>query len=258
MKSTRYPRYVASKWKKNEALMKNKKLRAYLPETRRFSRDNLLRMLTKYKMVYVKPINGSMGKGVMRVEFKPSVRSGMYQYQLEKTARSFCTFEELYASIRKHKLKEAYLVQQGIQLLTYNKRKFDLRVMVQRSPQKVWKTTGMIGRLAHPQKIVTNYHSDGKPMPPEKLLFPYLKESRRKPYLTTLKNLGEDIADHLNKSFPGIREIGADIAIDQKLSPWILEVNTSPDPYIFRKLSDKNVFKTVMEFARANGKFKQG
>ncbi|MGG6312705.1 YheC/YheD family protein [Paenibacillus macerans] len=257
MKTARHPRHIGSKWRKNEALVQNRELRAHLPESRRFSRENLLHMLMKFKMVYVKPVNGTWGNGVMRVELKPSVRGGMYQYQLDKTIRTFYNFDELHASIRKHKLKGRYLVQQGIDLLKYNNSRFDLRVMVQRSPQKTWKTTGIIGRLAHPKKIVTNYHSDGKLVPADKLLSPHLKEQRIKPYLGMLQEFGEDIANHLKKSFPGIREIGVDVAIDQKLRPWILEVNTSPDPYIFRKLKDKSVFRTVMQYARASGKFKR-
>ncbi|MBS5912998.1 MAG: YheC/YheD family protein [Paenibacillus macerans] len=254
MKPGRHPRHVISKWKKNKALLANKKLRPFLPEMRKFSRANLLNMLKKHKMVYVKPVNGSLGRGVMRVELKPAASAVPYRYQLETKARSFKTFDELYASIQQHKRKGDYLVQQGIHLLTYQNRTFDLRVMVQKTPQEVWKTTGYIGRLAHPKKIVTNYHSDGTLMPVEKLLSPHMKGPKIKAYCTDLQDLGEDVANHLHKVFPGIREIGADIAVDQKLRPWILEVNTSPDPYIFRKLKDKNIFRTVIRYSRANGR----
>ncbi|MGP0583936.1 YheC/YheD family protein [Paenibacillus timonensis] len=256
MKSSRHSRHVTSKWKKNAVLMQSSKLRAYLPETRRFSKEHLSNMLMKHKMVYVKPVNGTWGNGVMRVEYRPHQRQGSYQFQLEKIVRSYGSIDELYASIKKHKFRGSYLIQQGIDLLKYDQRRFDLRVMVQRTPQKVWTTTGIIGRLAHPKKIVTNYHSDGKLVAAEKLLSPYLKGPRLKSYLSTLQDFGEDIADHLKITFPGLREIGVDVAIDQKLRPWILEVNTSPDPFIFRKLKDKSIFRTIMKYARAYGKYK--
>jgi len=257
MKTARHPRHITSKLKKNEALMQSKALRSYLPETRRFTKENLHSMLLRYHMVYVKPVNGTWGKGVMRVEYKPYSRHGIYQHQLDKKVSTHHSVDELYHSIRKHKLKGRYLVQQGIELLKYDQRRFDLRVMVQRTPQKVWKTTGIIGRLAHPKKIVTNYHNDGKLMPVEKLLSPYLKGSRLKSYTNILEGFGEDIANHLKKSFPGLREIGVDVALDQKMRPWILEVNTSPDPFIFRKLKDKSIFRTIMKYARAYGKYKR-
>lgn len=241
---------------KKRSLNAKQQAAVYLPETRRFSKEHLLNMLMKYKMVYVKPVNGTWGNGVMRVEYRPHQRQGSYQYQREKTIRFCGSIDELYESICKHKLRGRYLVQQGIDLLKYDQRRFDLRVMVQRTPQKVWTTTGIIGRLAHPKKIVTNYHSDGKLVAAEKLLSPYLKGSRLNSYMNTLQNFGEDIADHLKISFPGLREIGVDVAIDQKLRPWILEVNTSPDPFIFRKLKDRRIFRTIMKYARAYGKYK--
>jgi hypothetical protein len=34
----------------------------------------------------------------------------------------------------------------------------------------------------------------------------------------------------------------------------VLEVNTSPDPYIFRRLKDKSIFGKIRRYARAYGK----
>ena len=61
-------RTVGSKWIKTKVLLLNKDLRKFVPETRIYSQTSLLHMLNKYKMVYVKPINGSSGQGVIRVE----------------------------------------------------------------------------------------------------------------------------------------------------------------------------------------------
>ncbi|MGO4274873.1 YheC/YheD family protein, partial [Paenibacillus sp. TAF58] len=48
-------RTVGSKWIKTKILLLNKDLRKFVPETRIYSQTNLLHMLNKYKMVYVKP-----------------------------------------------------------------------------------------------------------------------------------------------------------------------------------------------------------
>ncbi|MGO4273237.1 YheC/YheD family protein, partial [Paenibacillus sp. TAF58] len=144
-------RTVGSKWVKTKVLLLNKKLRKFVPETRIYNQSNLLAMLNKYKMVYVKPINGSFGQGVIRVE-----KSGRYRFQSGKVARSFRTFLDLFTALNKAKLHRSYLVQQGIHLLTHQKKIFDTRIMVQKSPKKTWEATGYIGRVAHPRKIVTN------------------------------------------------------------------------------------------------------
>ena len=37
--------------------------------------------------------------------------------------------------------------------------------------------------------------------------------------------------------------IGLDIERDETMHPWILKVNTSPDPYIFKKHPDPNAIR---------------
>jgi hypothetical protein len=58
----------------------------------------------------------------------------------------------------------------------------------------------------------------------------------------------------MQQRFPGVKEIGVDLAIDNQFKPWILEVNTLPDPYIFRRLNNKAVFGKIIRYARANRK----
>ncbi|OPH51891.1 endospore coat-associated protein [Paenibacillus ferrarius] len=242
---------LGSKWVKTKILLLNKELRKFVPETKIYNQTNLQQMLNKHKMVYVKPINGSFGQGVIRVEKNDK----KYRFQAGEIARSFGSFLGLYTSLNKAKLNRSYLVQQGVDLLTYQKNIFDTRIMVQKSPRKTWEATGYIGRVAHPKKIVTNFHNSGKPLPLELLLNSYLKNPLKKEYIKNLQHLGYQIAKHYQKTYPRFKEIGVDIGIDKQLKPWVLEVNTAPDPFIFNKLKDKKMFFKVLRYAKANGRF---
>lgn len=247
---------VSSKWTKTKILLKHGNIRRYVPETRLFTRHRLKEMLGKYSVVYVKPTHGTAGQGVMRVSRTVSGRRTVYRYQLGFREKSGRNTDELYRSISRLTGKRSYIVQKGIPLLRYKQRPFDIRVMVQRVGNDLWVPTGYIGRVAHPRKIVTNFHSGGRPMKLEKLLSPYVKGGEREALIDGLNALGVGIARQLQSRFHGLREIGVDIGLDEQLKPWILEVNTRPDFHIFNQLRDKSMYRRILRIARRHGRLK--
>ncbi len=248
-------RRVKSKWAKTAVLLRSDYLRGHMPDTRLFSHASLQAMLDQYGMVYVKPVNGTYGNGVMRVE--KMLRKSGFRCQLGTSIREYSTFDGLYTYLNWHAQRRMHIVQKGIHLLRHKGRRFDIRVMVQKNPRGAWEATGTIGRLAFPGKIVTNYHSGGTPMALERLMEGHASGMRLNMFQQQLNRLSVAVATQLEATYPGIKEIGVDIAIDAKLHPWILEVNTLPDPYIFRKLPDKSVFRRIYRYASLYGRFKR-
>jgi glutathione synthase/RimK-type ligase-like ATP-grasp enzyme len=246
-----YSRYIMSKIAKTKAIEAKAKLREYIPTTKRMNVETLKQMLNQYKMVYIKPNIGMFGNGVIRVEMAEDGGEKPYSYQSGIRLKRFKTFDEMYESMSRVTKNRKYLVQKGIHLLKYKGNRFDLRVMVQQTPLQKWETTGVIGRVAHPSKIVTNFHNGGKLKPVETLLHNYLPVNERKRYVKKLHILGRQVAKAINMRYKGVKEIGVDVALDKDLHPWILEVNTSPDPYIFRRLSDKRIFAKMRRYAKS-------
>lgn len=240
-----------SKWRKTRVLWRKLALRENIPETKLMSRASLEEMLNRYHMVYIKPDVGTYGNGVMRVEVK---EDGLYRYQNGLRVKSFTSYNQMYESIRKSTRRRRYLVQKGIHLTKYRKRRFDIRVMVQQTPKHIWETTGVIGRVGDPRKVVTNVHNGGKITPIETLLAAYMPETKRHAFISRLKRLGTTAAKQLHSQFRGLKEIGLDVALDQQLHPWVLEANTCPDPYIFNKLKDKRIYGKIIRYARAYGR----
>ncbi|WP_141505579.1 YheC/YheD family protein [Paenibacillus luteus] len=251
-------RSVADKWAKTQLYQRDAILKKHLPATSRMTKDSLLGMLQQWGMVYVKPRRGAQGYGVMRAELNKGKGVGklghLYAYQLGTRKLSFGTYEAFYQSIAKAVKGEDYLVQKGIHLLKHQGRPFDIRVVVQRAPCGGWEATGTLGRVAHPDKIVTNGSQGGTIYPTAYLLRKHTKAAERKSMLNYMDQLGVRSAKKLERAYPGIKEIGLDLAIDRRLKPWILEVNTVPDPCPFTLLEDQSMLRKIIRYGRAYGK----
>lgn len=270
---------VPSKWAKTKVILQNQSLSLYVPDTRKYDLSVLKEMLALYTMVYIKPDRGSFGIGVMRAEqrtviLSPSQRKSeknattdneeieqqetqlLYILRYAKTAEVFFSPEELHEALQKRIQNRTYLIQKGIDLLRYQDRPFDLRVLAQKNPSGAWETTGMLGRVAAPQKIVTNYHNGGSIVSVNTLLKSHMNPSETLSTVNQLKSLGVQIAGQLETTYPGIKEIGLDIAMDQHMDMWLLEVNTLPSIVIFKLFPDKSIYRKIHRYAVAYGRVK--
>ena len=267
---------VSSKWAKTKAILQNHALSVYVPDTRKYGLTTLKEMLKLYNMVYIKPDRGTYGSGVMRVEQRVVTLSSnqsidiaeeiegseresklMYLLRYRKSAEVFFSLEELDTALMKLIQDRPYLIQKGIELLTHKGRPFDLRVLTQKNLDGVWETTGMLGRVAAPHKIITNYHSGGRIMSVSAVLEGHMNAYEIESTINQLKALGILIARQLERVYPGIKEIGLDIAIDSRHDLWLLEVNTLPSIIVFKLFPDKSIYHKIHRYAAAYGRVKK-
>ncbi|MBP1933321.1 YheC/YheD family protein [Ammoniphilus resinae] len=251
MKGKHYSFHLRSKWEKTQALLKNSRIAGWVPATKKMTKANLQAMLGQHAMVYIKPDQGSKGIGVMKIEKPRGSGSPIYRCQSGTEVRTFSVYESLEKYVQAFSGKRPYLIQRGIHLPRFKERPYDLRVMVQMSPENKWETTGMVGRLAKRGKIVTN-GSQGAQSVYVDVLLPKLQRHRLK---ALLKNIGFTTALHLQKLYPPIKEIGLDIAFDSRFKPWILEFNTLPEPHPFMKLKDQRMYHKMIRYGKAYGRY---
>ncbi|MBP1990481.1 YheC/YheD family protein [Paenibacillus eucommiae] len=248
-------RFPNTKLRKAMYLSEDSELRQYNPQTELAMPETVLSMLKQYRMVYVKPNLGTGGHGVIKAEQIKIGGTTKYRYKLDMRTYTFTSYEEFYRSLSRHFGPKVYLVQQGIKMLTSGGKPFDLRVMIQKNERGRWEHTGSIGRIAHPRRIVTNYHSGGTPQLIEKLLRPYMGTKGSAAYNRRLGRLGLQVARYMQKGYPNIKDIGLDIGIDKSKKPWIFEVNTRPNPIIFRSLNQPAVYKRIKRLTRLHGEY---
>lgn len=241
---------VTSKWIKTKVLARSDYLNEHIPTTLRMTEKSLRSLLDSYGMTYVKPESGSCGVGVMRVERK----SGKWTVQTGVRRLAFDTYREMYRWLSKRARGVSYLVQRGVRVLRSSGRPIDFRVMIQKGKRAGWKVTGMAGRMAHPLKAVTNGSQGGTIYEASALLRKLTDKGTRARLLREFDNLAHSTARRMARSYPGMRELGLDIAVDRKHRPWILEVNTRPDPCPFAKLADSSMLKEMVRYARGYGR----
>lgn len=257
-RSSSLSRSIPDKWTKTVIMQGDPVLKKYLPASKILTENSLREMLQQCGMVYVKPVRGSQGRGVMKAEMTGVKVLGRlvqgYACQLGEKRVTFPSYKAVYRSIMKASKGKAYLVQKGIRLLKHKGRSFDIRLVVQRAPRGGWKATATLGRVAHPRKIVTNGSQGGTIYPTAYLLRSYTNAAGRMQLLKQMDQLAVRTAKRLRLDYPDIVELGLDIALDHKLKPWILEVNNRPDHCPFTLLEDQSMLRRIVRYGKANGK----
>lgn len=241
---------IASKWIKTQVLVRSSYLAAHIPTTLRLNRGSLAQLLKRYQMVYVKPVSGSCGIGVMRVE---KLRSG-WGVREGKHRRTFATFDKLCHWLDYRIKRVPYLVQRGVHMLSFKGRPIDFRVVIQKGEGARWRVTGMAGRVAHPLRAVTNGSQGGSIFAAQELLIRTTGRPTSMRLLRQFNQLARVTSQRLSRAYPRMNELGLDIAVDRRRRAWVLEVNTRPDPCPFTKLANPAMIRTMVRYARGYGR----
>lgn len=192
-------RQLASKWLKTKALLHHPHTAVYIPETSLYNEEQLRMMLRQYAFVFIKPVKGGGGSGVMRVA------RGRREYtctHMERTYR-FSSFQALAVGIGKLRLRRPYLIQQGILLATIQDRPVDYRVKVVKEGQK-WFFRSVVARHARPGLVITNLCKGGtliKGMDALRKIYPRRVAIRKR---REIVNLTQRCIPVLEKDFQGL------------------------------------------------------
>lgn len=234
LKTLPYSKYFnpsfLNKWSVHQVLVNNNDLHPYLPETCDFNQINLEEMLQKYTTLYLKPSNGSLGIGIIKVR---TDSRGTLHYRVHRSMNSNGQAEDAHDLIKKTETirkKHKYIIQQGLTLDTYHGCPFDLRIIFQKNARGEWQISKLFARVAAPGSIVANLSRGGKVETSRRVLRHIFKtrenvqdKNREIKQLclmvaSTLEDTGQDI----------FGELGLDLGIDKNGHPWLLEVNSKP------------------------------
>lgn len=218
----------------HQLLMLGPQIRPHLPETAVGSVDLLAQMMACYDSLIVKPANGSVGHGIMKLERR--VTGWLLEYPERSTGKRVIRKRQFHkppALLISRLNRQRYLIQQRLPLATSHGKPFDLRVSVQRDQTGLWQVTGIAAKVAWKGHFLTNVAQGAHVLPLEGVLaeYPHLAPERVRQDITVF---ALQVAEHLCLFLPNLADLGLDIGLTTEGFPMFIECNGRDQRYCFR------------------------
>lgn len=202
----------------------------YLPETIKYTNIASLRqMMNAHPVIFVKPVHGSEGRGIIRIKREHS------KYVFEQITingheqQVFNSLKELLKSTSTKLRKKSYLIQQGIDFVQWNGSPLDFRALLQKNYLGSWKITSLLARQGNPQTFVSNLAQGGKLEKAANVLKQLQAQHQSIPNVKAMKEAALEIASTLDAQLEGnYGELGIDLGVDRYGRIWLIEVNSKP------------------------------
>lgn len=215
-----------------EALGTNKELQKYLPESYLLSSyPTLKKMCTAYRTVFLKPVRGSLGKGIIRISRQEDGHYQTMTTSLEGSKKNtYSSLPKLYSSLSGKIKKNRYQIQQGLDLIRINRRNVDFRALMHKDKNGDWAVTSIVARIAGSNHFVSNLARGGTlSSVKDALAMSGIPSSSRQTAPARMNRAALDIAHGLEAAIPyHFGELGIDLAMDTSGRIWLLEVNSKP------------------------------
>ncbi|QQE73553.1 YheC/YheD family protein [Brevibacillus composti] len=230
---------LSGKWQVHQMLVKSPLLKKWLPPTDLYSFSSLQRTLQAHGSAVIKPIAGTHGIGVVRIDKSPE------GYRVSGRNRENQPFEKacrgqtgLKAFLAGFVGSRSFLVQPYLSLHTRDGTPFDVRVLVQKNGDGQWETTGRAVRLGDKRSITSNLHGGGKAVSLSSFLANHYPAKTRSKIEQQLDRLVAELPPFLESEHGRLFELGIDVGIDTEGNVWIIEVNSRPGRTVFKMIDD--------------------
>lgn len=219
------------KWETNEALSSFPEITPYLPNTTLFDDyDTFARKLTLYDCIFVKPVNGSQGRQILKIVKEDDGYIVYYSSFSQEISTFFKSSYILHKRLKERLKKKPFIVQQGIDLIRFDgERPLDFRILCIKNEESQWKVISSVARISPKERMVSNLAQGGEQKRPFDVLSELFDEKLAKQYVRLMGELAVEVANLITESLDGLfGELGIDIALDKEGKLWIIEVNSKP------------------------------
>jgi hypothetical protein len=215
--------YFHTKWEMWRLLSRDNAVSKHLPFTKKVNKISAInKVLRKYPSVYIKPVDGSEGAKIIRVE------KSRYGYRItdDRNNKANVVNLEDYPKLQeKLNSYREYIVQQDVSM-KHDSRNVDFRIYMQKNKLHKWTSSGITARVGRQGSIITNLRQQEYWIKGSKAL--------RKIYGLSKKGTASQekkIIDICTKACEAadktghFGDIAIDFTVDKNLNVWILEMN---------------------------------
>ncbi len=234
------------KWQMYQWFSNDKVLNRYVPDTTLYhSPEDVLDMLKKFKKVYLKPVSGLRGRGIVQISGADQLFLFKYHEDQENHSVTLKNWNDAREYIQKRFVRGRYLIQQAVNLLEYQGGVVDFRCVVQKNQSNAWVCKAIIGRAGGNGSIVSNISSGGSAFIAEELLKRVLAAPEQEVLVIkeSIAALACTICNTLDEFGIHCGTLGLDIGVDNKGQLWLIEINNrDPDPTIALDIHDQQLY----------------
>lgn len=250
------------KWEMYQWFSKEPGINQHIPYTILYhSPGDILEMLGRFPKIYVKPVLGLQGRGIVRISKENKLF--IFKYR-ESRVNHIVTLEDpsqVKEYIGKRFNHGRHLIQQAVDLLEYKGRLIDFRCVVQKNQSNTWICQAIIGRLGVRDSIVSNISSGGAAFTVENILSMAIQSSEEN--IVDLKQkiatFAITVCNKLDEYGINCGSLGLDIGMDPQGRLWLIEINNrNPDPGIALDIPDLQLYYTLRTGPLLYAKFLAG
>lgn len=241
-----------NKWTIYQVLSRDPKTAGHVPPTRPLrSVDDVRRGLKEWGAVYLKPVGGSLGRGIIFL----LRRADGYVYHAFLHRRYRKGWRSRWRELRRLLVEAVdgrrYIIQAAIRRPHYKGRPFDVRCLLQKPGSHGWRVVGAAARVAAPGRVLTHVPRGGERCEIRRALeAAFGDEVAVERILARLDRVAVDAAKAIDQHHRGLfAELSVDLTLDRQGRPWVLECNAKPARFDEHHIHRRHL-RGVVDFAR--------
>lgn len=250
------------KWEFFSALFNHPATKSKVPYTEKFNNiEQLIGLLNKYRVLYLKRRYGSKGNGIIQVKKLENCIEVTRVLKDTQKKDQFQTEIELKSFLKGVIGRSGYIIQQGV-LYQSDQKQVDFRAYIQKDGSMKWKVRGFIGRLAQPNSVITNIRYTQQILPGKAALkeFYGLDGEAADSFAEKIEEACILAGKSMDINLGHFGDVALDFILDRQGNVYFLEVNAGYGHKIFRKIKDyelrDRIYKSPLEYAKALAGFR--